>query len=107
MEREKCLGSNGKYAEPHLSKEYLLEELQFLIEEEGCYGEVLNISSLAWTKYKGKTDEMMNAFWMLADDLINQSTAKMMLKNEHTQGFLNLESFPMFRKKIIEIANKK
>ena len=90
-----------------MNKDKILEEVYNLVKEEGCMGEVLTTVTLAFTKYKGKQDEMLAALNLLSDKLIDRKTAKNMLKNEHTEGYLNLSLFPYFRNKIIKIAKIK
>jgi len=90
-----------------MEKNKLLQEVYNLVSEKGCYQDVMSVVNQAWSNYKGKIDEQLSAIQMLSDELIDRKTAKMMLKNEHTEGNLNLEMFPTFRENIIKIANAK
>jgi hypothetical protein len=90
-----------------MTKKEILEKLAELIEREGCYSDVMTVVNLAWLKYKGKVDEQLSAIHLIAEKVIDKKTAKEMLKNEHTTGYLNLSLFPNFRETILKIANKK
>jgi len=87
-------------------KQIILSKVQLLVEEEGCYQDVMNVANLAWAKYKGKIDEILGAIFLLSETMIDKKTAQELLKNEHKSGHLNLSMFPNFRNKIIEISNK-
>ena len=86
------------------SKNELLRKVLELVEEEGCYQDVMSVVNLGWSRYKGKIDENLNAIYILSQDLISKEKAKQMIENEHTPGNLNLSMFPNFRENIVKIS---
>jgi hypothetical protein len=84
-----------------MNKQEILNNLEELIAEEGCYGDAMLVINLGWSKYKGKIDEQLSALDLLVEDIITPE-----IDNELTPGHLNLLRFPRFRETIKKIATK-
>jgi len=89
-----------------MNKQEILNNLEELIAEEGCYGDAMLVINLGWAKYKGKIDEQLSALDLLVEDIITPEKAQEMIDNELTPGHLNLLRFPRFRETIKKIATK-